>query len=592
MSVHCKKQGDQILILGNTYPHREAIKRLGAVFNPHLKIWQAKYRDDTWSQAKLLCESLGGAQIGTEPEEASLPRTEKVPPSSRSLQPAASMEQDGIDESQTMDKGLTIALSTPIRKTPIAKVSVNSDRGAYTVSEVLEKAASVVAMGFPGLIWIQGEVQNLNFKAQAVYFHLAEGVQGASEANTTTISASLWGNTLATLIKKYGREPLMDVIKDGLKIKVLASLSVYKGRASLSLSVQDIDLEFTKGDLALNREKLLKELRAKGLDQKNKQKMFPSFPLRVGLISASGSRALGDFIHQLEEGRFPGEIVFLSAPMQGEDVPLKLPGVFLELQSKNVDLIVLTRGGGSMADLRWFDAREVAMAIANCPVPVIAAIGHQDDLCVAEEISFLRAKTPTAAAEVLLSCFRTLRERLGQITHQLAGLLEFRAHQASLGLANLPGRIEIALKTRLDLENERLLKASTLMMHGTFQQIHRGELRLDEAATRLEKEWVHKLAQLDMTRALLTNKLDQAVTAVFHRTENELLRLESALAAKDPAPWIDMGWTRLEFSHDPELKLSLVKIGDELKARLKTSLLHLEVKEVIDKSKPIGTQKN
>jgi exodeoxyribonuclease VII large subunit len=303
----------------------------------------------------------------------------------------------------------------------------------------------------------------------------------------------------------------------------------------------------------------VKKLRAKGLDQTNKQKMFPSFPLRVGLISASGSRALGDFVHQLEEGRFPGEIVFLSAPMQGEDVPLKLPGVFLELQSKNVDLIVLTRGGGSMADLRWFDAREVAMAIATCTVPVIAAIGHQDDLCVAEEISFLRAKTPTAAAEVLLSCFRTLRERLGQITHQLAGLLEFRAHQASLGLANLPGRIEIALKTRLDLENERLLKASTLMMHGTFQQIHRGELRLDEAATRLE---------------------------------NEFLRLESALAAKDPAPWIDMGWTRLEFSHDPELKLSLVKIGDELKARLKTSLLHLEVKEVIDKSKPIGTQKN
>ncbi len=569
MSVHCKKQGDQILILGNTYPHREAIKRLGAVFNPQLKLWQTKFRDDIWTQTKELCESLGGASI-SDPNDL----------------------QSDQPEGQAIEKDpLLVPLSMPIRKTPIAKLTVNSDKSAFTVSEVLEKAASVVALGFPGLIWIQGEVQNLGFKAQAAYFHLAEGVAGANDAHSTTISASIWGNTLASLSKKYGRDPLMEILKDGLKIKVLASISVYKGRASLSLSVQDIDLEFTKGDLALNREKLLRELRAKGLDVANKQRPFPSFPLRVGLISASGSRALGDFIHQLVEGSFPGEIVFMSAPMQGEEVPRKLPTTFKELQTKNVDVIVLTRGGGSLADLRWFDSREVAYAIASCPVPVIAAIGHQDDLCIAEEIAFLRAKTPTAAAEILLACMRTMRERMGQLTHQLAGLLEHRAHQAHLLLTQLPERIDMAVRVRLDRENERMLRAQSGLIHTSFEQIHRGKFLVDEALVKLEKATTHRLGQLELSYTSWGAKLDQSVETNLQRITNEIQGLESALNAKDPSPWIEKGWTRLESSSHTPLDAYLLKPGDELNARLKHSLLRLEIKEIIDKSKPAHSHK-
>jgi exonuclease VII large subunit len=205
---------------------------------------------------------------------------------------------------------------------------------------------------------------------------------------------------------------------------------------------------------------------------------------------------------------------------------------------------------------------------------------------VAEEIAYLRAKTPTAAAEILLGCFRAMRERMGQLSHQLAGLLEHRAHHAQLLLTNLPDRLEMSVRARMDRENERLVRANTALIHSAFEQIRRGELRVDEALVRLEKEMAFKLGQLELSRTMLGSKLDQAIATNMQQITQEVQSLESALMSKDPSPWMEKGWTRLESSLHRTIDSHTLKPGDELNARLKDSLLRLEVKEIIDKSTP------
>ena len=200
---------------------------------------------------------------------------------------------------------------------------------------------------------------------------------------------------------------------------MLCDLTLFKDRGQLSLQIQSIDPNFTKGSLALAREKLLKELRVKGLDKANKQLKLSPFPFLIGLLSAEDSRAKSDFIDQLKVYGFPGEVVFYPTQMQGENTLTEVVKGLNALQSLGCDLIVMTRGGGSAADLRWFDSPEIAYAIAESKIPVLAAIGHHEDVCVAEDICYQREKTPTAAADFIISLFQRTRERLDQMSLSL-----------------------------------------------------------------------------------------------------------------------------------------------------------------------------
>ncbi len=562
MTIHFKKQNNQILILGNTYPHREAIKKLGGTFNSQLKLWETSFNEKSWGEVKRLCESLGGSCLNSE----------------------------HLDEPETTFKAPTLAV--PIRKTPIPKLESNPDKKALSVSELLEKASRVVASGFPGFIWVEGEIQNLNLKPQAVFFTLAEGVSGGNEANTTTVSASIWGNVLASLQKKYGREALLSVLADGQKVKVLASVTLYKGRAALSLTISDVDLDFTRGDLALNREKLLKELRLKGLDRANKQRPFPIFPLSIGLISAENSRGVTDFLHQLESGKYPGRVIFSPSPMQGEEVPKLFPRILKELEAKQVDVIIVTRGGGSLADLRWFDAKEVAYAIANCTVPVIAAIGHHEDVCIAEEISYLREKTPTAAAEAILSCFRSIEERLSDFMVRLTSLVDYRTNQTGHLIMTLPDRLHTATLLRLDRENERVFKFSSNLIHFAQQRIHLGTLQIRELSAKVEKESLRAINALEMKPLDYLSKLEKLSLEKLFKIGETISALELKLGSIDPSPWLNLGWTRLELEKRPVLSLAQLSHGDLVDARVKGGILKLRVEDIIQKTTLFSTGQN
>jgi exodeoxyribonuclease VII large subunit len=336
----------------------------------------------------------------------------------------------------------------------------------------------------------------------------------------------------------------------------LVQVKLYKDRGQISLTIEDIDPLFTQGALALARTELLKKLRAQGLDQKNKLLTVPYFPLRVVLITAEGSRAYSDFVHQLiDVGGFGGTLLFIPCTMQGDRVPERVVASIEVAHKHSADIIVICRGGGSAADLRWFDGEEVALAIAHSKIPIIAAIGHHDDTCVAEEICHTREKTPTAAADRILEVFSDTRTTINEKAHSLAVYLDREMTKIDRLQSNLKERLSSVLDTFFSSQTQRLLFQSVSLSRAFETTFNR------------------------QTSAFITmaSQLNHSANSAIQQLIETVLSLHQQLTALDPTPWLKSGWTQLMAKGKQVNSVDLVNPGETLTARLLDGSLQLQV---------------
>lgn len=542
MSINFRQEGDQIVILGQTYPFKDEIKAIGCSFNGSRKLWQIPFSQSALQAVQDLCESKGGGRLETQAVDtpdvpvaiarkmsASAPRGLSLTPGVVQITPVSLPES----ELPTMPDSQREDVSDPSR--------------GMSIAELMNIAQSTISRAFPLPIWIIGEIQGLqNRGSRGIYLNLAEGIDGGSDAATLTVNATIWSNSIKLMEHRHGKAALQDVLADGLAIRCLCTVSLYKGRGNLSLNIQEIDVAYTKGALALQREKLLRELKIKGLDQLNKHLSFPAFPFCIGLICAEGSRAQTDFLHQLFSAGFCGEVAFVPAAAQGERVLTEVPAAIATLIDHGCDAIVITRGGGSAADLRWFDAAEIAYAICRCPVPIIAAIGHHDDVSVAEIVCHLRCKTPTAAADAVVEVFVKTRTRIEEMA-------EFFAN---------------GLTRQVQLYQERQGRISERLHATAIQSIGRRDQQLLRMTSQLT-------GNAQNTITALIGRFDHAAHSLSHFAlrnimgfERSLGEVDKIMAKLDPRPWLNQGWTQL-FAGDRQIRsIDDAEVNMPLRARL------------------------
>lgn len=579
MSIHYRIQGSLIVVFGNTFQVKDLIKNLGGRFEGVGKTWRIPLTDDSLDQVDRLCRSYGGGSIAP-------------------IAPIAPIDQEVSDQALLESR----SPRPPLAHTPhFPAVSITSSVGvgalegqapthreaalelkAITVRQLLDRAYRVINQAFTESFWIVGELQNLSTKPSGMFFDLAEARDGEgsedgnvavaipgfgsvssgttgsvrSSSATLTIRCVLWRESLQTILKRHGQEAAASALQDGLKVAIRCKVQFYRDRAQLSLVVEDLDPSYTKGALALQREKLLAELRAKGLDRANGRLDFPVFPFDVGLISAEGSRAYSDFTHQLESLGFPGRIWFCSSPMQGDGVPQGVVAAIQELCAKKCDVIVITRGGGSAADLRWFDDPKIAYGIAQSKVPIIAAIGHHDDRCVAEEVCYQRQKTPTAAADFLVGCFEAARRRIEDASQQLVRGMTRRRDGFAEETNRLGEKIGILASRSLDNRRSQWFQIQN--------QIQRRAVDLVNQAL--------GVAQYQQ------NNIYMIASQRLSQQKETLSDYQHRLAQKDPRPWMLQGWTQLTTLEGLSVKhLDHAALGVSLKARLLDGILQLQV---------------
>ncbi len=370
-----------------------------------------------------------------------------------------------------------------------------------TISQLNRFIRDVLISGFPQPIWVCGEIQGLKEKNRHLYFTVVEkDPQGGSIV--AKIDVKIWANNRLRIdaILDKAQNPFQ--LKDDIEVKLLCKVDFYPPFGQISLIAESIDPIHTLGKLAQDRLKLIALLKQQGTLDRNKMVGMPPLPLRIGLITSHDSAAYHDFMDELKKSGYAFQVWAANAIMQGKNSEKSVAGLLKTLNSfKDIDVIVITRGGGSIAELSCFDSRLIAEAVAASRLPVLSGIGHEINTTVTDLAAHTFAKTPTAAAQFLISRVRQALEHLdekGKLLARLAldGVITDRRKVQAWALALHSGTRKVfkdqhqhmaRIKESLRGMPLGLIKASRLGVGGRTEGLKKTiHLRLQNSRTKIK----------------------------------------------------------------------------------------------------------
>ncbi len=294
--------------------------------------------------------------------------------------------------------------------------------------ELNQLVKSIFDTAFPKTFLVTAEIASLDVKNHC-FLTL---VDKDKETIRAEMKAVIWAGTFKTLSVEFKEAAGIELNK-GIKILFEAFVEFHE-RYGLKLNIIKIDPSYTIGELAIKRKDILERLTKEGLKDKNKQLEFPLVPQRIGIISSATAAGYEDLLNHLKNN--PYEYKFhcrlYEAIMQGDKAEASVINALNQSRhdASYLDVLVIVRGGGGQADLHCFDSYEIAKTIAFLPLPVISGIGHERDITVVDEVSNTRAKTPTAAADLIITRVKDFEDRIDSLSHSLV-------HAANKITANL-----------------------------------------------------------------------------------------------------------------------------------------------------------
>ncbi|MBS5522068.1 MAG: exodeoxyribonuclease VII large subunit [Clostridiales bacterium] len=260
-------------------------------------------------------------------------------------------------------------------------------------------------------IYVRGEVSNCKYHTSGhIYFTLKDR-----------------GSALACVMFSGQRQGLSFRLLEGQQVVVYGSVSVYERDGKYQLYARQIDLD-GQGQLWQRFEALKKKLETLGFFDAAHKKKIPSYPKKIGIVTAKTGAAIQDIIN-ISSRRNPFiQLVLYPATVQGQGAAPTIVRGIKALDAYGVDTIIVGRGGGSIEDLWAFNEESVAKAIFDCQTPVISAVGHETDITIADFVADLRAPTPSAAAELAVPDVRVLLANLSDMEDKLDQLLIGKVH--------------------------------------------------------------------------------------------------------------------------------------------------------------------
>src|SRR6476620_5835766 len=275
-------------------------------------------------------------------------------------------------------------------------------RRIFSVAELTAAIRGLLEKSF-GNLWVEGEISNCRvWNTGHVYFTLKDG--------DAQIKAVMFRSQVRYL--KFKPE-------DGLRVIARGRLGVYDAKGEYQIVCEHLE-PHGLGALQLAFEQLKKKLRAEGLFDRTRKRALPSLPRKIGIVTSLDGAALRDIIQVLRRRHPNAHLVIRPTRVQGESAAAEITrGLRAIARVAGVDVVILARGGGSIEDLWAFNEEVVARAIAACPVPVIAAVGHEVDVTIADFVADLRAPTPSAAAELVVSAKEEFFNRIDRLSHRL-----------------------------------------------------------------------------------------------------------------------------------------------------------------------------
>ncbi|MGE0269204.1 MAG: exodeoxyribonuclease VII large subunit [Candidatus Omnitrophota bacterium] len=374
----------------------------------------------------------------------------------------------------------------------------------FTVSQINNYVKGVINAAFPQPLWICGEIQGYdrNRAKSHVFFELVEK-DPRSESIISKIGLVLFDNRKAMIEHILRKNENAFELKDDIEVKFACRIDFYPPHGAMRLIVEEIDPTYTLGKVAQQRQKIIALLQKKGILEKNKKIDLPPVPLTIGLITSDNSAAYNDFIAELKRSGYAFKIYLRNTTMQGSKTEKDVVLAIEQLQQINdLDVIVVTRGGGSIADLSDFDSQMIAEKIGECRLPVLSGIGHEINTSITDLAAHTYAKTPTAVAQFLVG-------RIGEFIIQIDKKMEFLCEESERIIRD---------------EKQKLKDRSIQLQAGTNHFLKSYNQRLIELKHSLNSR---PFIFLKESKRLLLDRNQQVAKAARIRLENEKSKLKN-----------------------------------------------------------------
>jgi exodeoxyribonuclease VII large subunit len=421
-------------------------------------------------------------------------------------------------------------------------------RKVLSVSELTSQVRSLLEKHI-GQVWVSGEVTNLRAQSSGhLYFTLKDG-----------------GAQLSCVLFSREKVSQRGLLADGQKVLLQGDLTVYEPRGQYQMIVRAVELQGI-GALQVAFEKLKQKLTTEGLFAPERKRPLPLYPRRIGLVTSPTGAAIRDVLHVIQRRNPSLEIILVPVRVQGTGAAEEIAAAIQLLNdygrhyekvtpagdsSNELDLILITRGGGSLEDLWAFNEEIVARAIFESAIPVVSAVGHEIDFTIADFVADLRAATPSAAAEIITENYVASRDFIGEAALRLQ-------RAARRGLA-------------VSMESVATLSARLTRVHP--------RRRLDESLQRLDdlqSSLLRNLKSAARSRTLIfenvAGRFSRAKPSLRIKTRRESLRqFERRLNSLGPEQVLARGYSiTMDAASGAVLRQSdEVKAGQKLKTRLK-----------------------
>ena len=402
----------------------------------------------------------------------------------------------------------------------------------FTVAELTRAIRGTLETKF-GAVWVQGEISNYKLHPSGhQYFTLKD--------QRAAIACVIFRNTLP---------PAAQPISDGAQVQVYGNVSVFEARGQYQLSVQILQTRGA-GLLQAKFEALKRKLEAEGLFDPARKRPLPKFPKRIGIVTSPSGAAIRDMLNVLRR-RAPSVAVIINpVRVQGIGAAAEIATAINELAARDgawgpVDVIVIARGGGSIEDLWEFNEEIVARASFNSAIPVVSAVGHEIDFTIADFVADLRAPTPSAAAELIVSDSAELGRRVSELANCLQKCLRNFLLQSQTRLRFLSERtLARELTQRLRDAQQQVDLTAELLRRRLKQFVVDARAALSSRTQSLQshdpkRELVIRRNNLmDLRRRFLSQ-----TPRLFQTAQQRLHRVESVLRVLGPEATLRRGYT-------------------------------------------------
>ena len=317
------------------------------------------------------------------------------------------------------------------------------NKSSYTVSELIANTRKVLELSLKN-IWVDGEISNLhNHSSGHIYFTLKDS---AAEVKCAMFKRSAMS--------------LRFQLEEGMRIMVYGSISVFEARGQLQFIVNRLEVSGV-GVLYQAFETLKIKLESKGFFSSENKTPINPIPQKIGIITSDQGAALSDMINVLKRRSPFLNIKILPVRVQGDGAAEDISNGIKKLsKEKDIETIIIGRGGGSIEDLWAFNEEILAQTIYECNTPIISAVGHETDFTIADFVADVRAATPSVAAEIICLSKNEIYQRLESINAKISGVVEDRVRYEYQKLENMGDNIALLQPLNKIKQNKTLLKHS------------------------------------------------------------------------------------------------------------------------------------